>query len=105
MMWKSTCKPCLCCGFGWRPLVSRSRFCLLAGLPLCVSLTNNAAVYAWSEVTCYCLLLLCGAMALYRDGAGFDVTGPACAISVLVGLGFIACARHLLLSASQVRHS
>ncbi|HEX5806341.1 MAG TPA: hypothetical protein VFY31_08415 [Macromonas sp.] len=104
---------------------------VVAGLPLWVSLTNISAVYAWSVATSYCLLhlrgawrwlavvaapfaaiavygpvSLPGAMALYRDGAGFDVTGPACAISVLVGLGFIAGARHLLLlSAGQLRRS
>lgn len=93
-----------------------------AGLPIWVSLTNISAVYAWTVATAYCRdhlkgahrwmavlagpfaaiavygpVSLPGAVALYRDGAGFDVTGPACAISVIVGLGFIAGIRHLLL--------
>ncbi|WP_293372380.1 hypothetical protein [Nevskia sp.] len=102
---------------------------VLAGLPIWVSLTNISAVYAWSVATSYCLdhlkgaarwtavlaapfaaiavygpVSLPGAVALYRDGAGFDVTGPACAASVLVGLAFIAGARHLLLlSAGRLR--
>ena len=102
---------------------------VLAGLPIWVSLTNISAVYAWSIATAYCLdhlagaarwtavlaapfaaiavyapVSLPGAVALYRDGAGFDVTGPACAASVLVGLAFIAAARHLLLlSAGRLR--
>lgn len=102
---------------------------MLAGLPIWVSLTNISAVYAWSVATGYCLdhlkgaarwtavlaapfaaiavyapVSLPGAVALYRDGAGIDVTGPACAVSVLVGLAFIAGARHLLLlSAGRLR--
>tara|TARA_R110000850_G_scaffold154656_10_gene278441 strand:- start:51681 stop:52475 length:795 start_codon:yes stop_codon:yes gene_type:complete len=104
---------------------------VVAGLPIWVSLTNISAVYAWSVATSYCLdhlkgaarwiavlaapfaaiavygpVSLPGAVALYRDGAGFDVTGPACLISVLVGLGFIAGARHLLLlSAGRLRRA
>ncbi|WP_022975149.1 hypothetical protein [Nevskia ramosa] len=41
---------------------------------------------------------------LYRDGAGYDQTQPAAAISVLVGLGFVFAGRHLLLlSAGRIR--
>jgi hypothetical protein len=102
---------------------------VLGGLPIWVSLTNISAVYAWSVACSYCLqhlrgsarwvsilaapfaaiavyapVSLPGAAALYREGAGFDVTGPACAVSVLVGLAFIGAARHLLLlSAGRLR--
>lgn len=101
----------------------------VAGLPLWVALTNISAVYAWAVAASYCLDHLKGAarwftvmaapfaaiaaygpvslpaaVVLYRDGAGYDQTQPAAAISVLVGLGFVFAARHLLLlSAGRIR--
>lgn len=95
---------------------------VVAGLPLWVALTNISAVYAWACASSYCLNHLKGAsrwfavlaapfaaiaaygpvslpaaVALYRDGAGYDQTMPAAVLSVLVGLAFIFAARHLLL--------
>lgn len=95
---------------------------VVAGLPLWVALTNISAVYAYACASSYCLFHLKGsarwfaviaapfcaiaaygpvslpaAVALYRDGAGYDQTAPAAALSVLVGLAFIFGARHLLL--------
>lgn len=95
---------------------------VVAGLPLWVALTNIAAVYAWAVAASYCLDHLRGAarwlsilaapfaaiavygpislptaVALYRDGAGYDQTVPAGIASILVGLGLIFAARHLLL--------
>lgn len=94
---------------------------VVAGLPLWVALTNITAVYAWAAAAAYCLHHLRGpvrwitviaapfsaiavygpvslpaAVALYRDGAGYDQTVPAGAVSVLVGLFVIFAARHLL---------
>ena len=94
---------------------------VVAGLPLWVALTNISAVYAWAVAASYCLDRLHGAarwitviaapfsaiavygpvslpaaVALYRDGAGYDQTAPAAAASVLVGLFVIFAARHLL---------
>lgn len=95
---------------------------VVAGLPLWVALTNIAAVYAWAVAASYCLDQLRGAarwftilaapfaaiavygpislptaVALYRDGAGYDQTVPAGIASILLGLGLIFAARHLLL--------
>ncbi len=108
--------------FGNNPFV-------VAGLPLWVSLTNISAVYAWAVTASYCLdhlrgvqrwvtvlaapfaaiavygpISLPAAVALHRQGAGFDITEPACIISALVGFAFLAGARHLLLlSAGRLR--
>lgn len=101
--------------FDYNPLVA-------AGLPLWVALTNICAVYAWTVAASYCLDHLQGAArwftvlaapfaaiavyapvslpaatALYREGAGYDQTVPASGLSILVGLGMIFAARHLLL--------
>lgn len=64
----------------------------------------TAIAVPFTAIAAYGPVSLPAAVVLYRDGAGYDQTQPAAAISVLVGLGFVFAARHLLLlSAGRLR--
>ena len=51
----------------------------------------------FAAIAVYAPVSLPAATALYREGAGYDQTVLAAGLSILVGLGMIFAARHLLL--------
>lgn len=62
-------------------------------------LTIIAAPFA--AIAVYAPVSLPTAIALYEHGAGYEKTIPAGILSVIIGLGFIAAARHLLLLSTK----